>query len=85
MKEYIVETIGPEGHVFLTVIQAKNLHDAIESKTNDTSIGQGRVTGITMGTKLPKDPGNPLWGNVIMNIEKVPPLPTRPKYRLITR
>ncbi len=85
MREFIVETTSEEGYVFLTVVDAKNVHDAIELKTKDTSIGSGIVTGITVGVKLPKGGGNPLWGNVIMNIEEIPPLPTRPKYRLIER
>ncbi len=83
MNQFIIESTGQTGIVFLTVIEAEGVSEAIDIKIRDRSVGEGTVTGATTGLK--RSPGQVLWGEVMRDIKEILPIPLIPQYQLVNR
>ena len=81
MNQYIIETTT-EMFVFYALIEAENVQEAIEIKTNSVAIGSGTVTGATRHLSKNQEYH---WGEPMRNVELTPPQPVKPKYTLTNR
>ena len=80
MTTFIIETsLG--GLVLYSLIEAENVEEAIDIKTDSASIGSATVTGATGSVKTT----SPYWGSSMQDVTLDTPSPPPNKYSLRLR